>query len=337
MKIRSYFAASNGYAGFKSYFDRIFNPESYEHTFVIKGGPGTGKSTLMKRIASTAKNLSANHDLIHCASDPQSLDGVIVYSDRGKFAVIDGTAPHERDATIPGAIDSIVNVGDGLNRSFLKEHRAEIVSLNRLKKNSYASAYSTLKAAGAISERITTMLAENFDYKRAQLLADGILDSSDKKDSRPRLMLRETFCKLGRHSTDAFEDLEKVYFLSGKYGEEGLFMKIMHEKSKQICNSISLDPLDTSYINAFSTDKCSYIIGNKNNQADLDLESLIKKTASKSELSHLKSEKDRLLESARYHFSEAAKHHFELEAIYSQSASFSRNDEIYDEIINTIF
>ena len=114
-------------------------------------------------------------------------------------------------------------------------------------------------------------------------------------------------------------------------------MKIMHEKSKQICNSISLDPLDTSYINAFSTDKCSYIIGNKNNQSDLDLESLIKKTASKSELSHLKSEKDRLLESARYHFSEAAKHHFELEAIYSQSASFSRNDEIYDEIINTIF
>ena len=337
MQIRSYFAASNSYTGFKSYFDRIFNPEGYEHMFVIKGGPGTGKSTLMKRIASTAKDLSVEHDMIRCASDPNSLDGVIIYSNRGKFAVIDGTAPHERDATIPGVVDSIINVGDGLNTNFLKDRRSDILSLNHLKKNSYASAYATLKAAGAISERINTILAKNLDYKNAIRLADDILDNSNAKISSTQLMLREAFCKVGKYKTNAFEDREKSYFLNGKYGEESIFIKIIHEKAKQFCDYISYDPLDTACINAFSTGKTSYIIDSKNSSDSFALSDLIKKTASENELISLKNEKERLLESARLHFSEAAKYHFELEAIYSQAASFSKNDEIYDEIINTIF
>ena len=47
-----YFAASNSSEGFKSYYGEIF--ERADRLYVIKGGPGTGKSSLMKRLADAA-------------------------------------------------------------------------------------------------------------------------------------------------------------------------------------------------------------------------------------------------------------------------------------------
>ena len=52
-----YFAAANSYKGFKSYFDRIFAPEQFDRIYIIKGGPGTGKSSIMKNIV-----LEGNYD-----------------------------------------------------------------------------------------------------------------------------------------------------------------------------------------------------------------------------------------------------------------------------------
>lgn len=78
--------------GFVSLFDRLTEEHSPYKTYIIKGGPGCGKSTLMRL---TAKKLSERGypvELIHCASDPDSLDGVICRNRR--IAVVDGTSPH---------------------------------------------------------------------------------------------------------------------------------------------------------------------------------------------------------------------------------------------------
>ncbi|MBQ4120809.1 MAG: hypothetical protein IJD35_02210, partial [Clostridia bacterium] len=48
----SYFAALNSHRGFCSYFPVLFAPY---RRYIIKGGPGCGKSTLMKKIAQTAE------------------------------------------------------------------------------------------------------------------------------------------------------------------------------------------------------------------------------------------------------------------------------------------
>ena len=45
---REFFASANGYTGFRSYFDEIFDSRDYTAIYVLKGGPGTGKSTLLK-------------------------------------------------------------------------------------------------------------------------------------------------------------------------------------------------------------------------------------------------------------------------------------------------
>ena len=105
------FAAANGYCGFRSYFNEIFSPDSYDRLYIIKGGPGTGKSSLMKRYAGEMEGRGYEVARIYCSSDPTSLDGVISYSNGGRIGIIDGTAPHTQDTKYPGAIDIIIDLG----------------------------------------------------------------------------------------------------------------------------------------------------------------------------------------------------------------------------------
>ena len=47
---RQCFAASNSCEGFKNYYGEVFNDTRADRLYIIKGGPGTGKSTLMKTL-----------------------------------------------------------------------------------------------------------------------------------------------------------------------------------------------------------------------------------------------------------------------------------------------
>ncbi len=49
--IVDFFLGANSEHGFFSHFGQLQDPYSQEKTYIIKAGPGTGKSTMMKRIA----------------------------------------------------------------------------------------------------------------------------------------------------------------------------------------------------------------------------------------------------------------------------------------------
>lgn len=64
-----------------------------EKRYFVKGRPGTGKSTFLKKIINEASSRGFDVERYHCAFDPNSLDMLII---RGlKVAVFDSTAPHE--------------------------------------------------------------------------------------------------------------------------------------------------------------------------------------------------------------------------------------------------
>ena len=90
-------------------FGEIFSPDKLEKVYIIKGGPGTGKSHLIKSLAAAAKEKNYDIEYFHCSADVNSLDGIIINDI--KTAIIDGTAPHVTDPKYPGAVDIIVNVG----------------------------------------------------------------------------------------------------------------------------------------------------------------------------------------------------------------------------------
>jgi len=89
--IKRVFPGANTPQGFYSFYDQIIPPDA-TRIMVIKGGPGMGKSTFMKRIGEEMVSRGFDIEFHHCSSDNNSLDGVTVPSIG--VALIDGTAPH---------------------------------------------------------------------------------------------------------------------------------------------------------------------------------------------------------------------------------------------------
>ena len=50
----SFFLGSNSGGGFRSYFSSFYDAPSMRRVYLLKGGPGNGKSTQMKKIAAAA-------------------------------------------------------------------------------------------------------------------------------------------------------------------------------------------------------------------------------------------------------------------------------------------
>lgn len=87
-----FFLGANSSQGFVSRFDQLGDAHDDWRCTVIKGGPGTGKSSLMKRLAAAMEETCPVIEEIYCSSDVDSLDGVI-FPDL-KLSIADGTPPH---------------------------------------------------------------------------------------------------------------------------------------------------------------------------------------------------------------------------------------------------
>jgi MoxR-like ATPase len=94
-KVRNMFAGGNTSKGFFSFFSYIINWEVAGRVFILKGGPGAGKSTFIKRTAEKMQEYGYDIEYFHCSSDNESLDGV-AFPDIN-VALVDGTAPHADD------------------------------------------------------------------------------------------------------------------------------------------------------------------------------------------------------------------------------------------------
>ncbi len=77
--------------GQKNYIENL--TEGLKRRFLIKGRPGTGKSTFLKKLAERALSMGYETEVYYCGFDKESLDMVIVRD--LSLAVFDSTAPHE--------------------------------------------------------------------------------------------------------------------------------------------------------------------------------------------------------------------------------------------------
>ena len=139
------FPGSNTPSGFHSYYDNIISQESANKIFIIKGGPGTGKSTFMRKIANHFADQKVEIEYHHCSADANSLDGIVIVPAR--VAIIDGTFPHAMDPQTPGAIDEIINFSPYWNEKEIRSNKALIMQTNAKRKSFFAKSYCYLNAA----------------------------------------------------------------------------------------------------------------------------------------------------------------------------------------------
>ena len=221
-----YFAAINSGHGFVSFFEDIFFGEGISRRYIIKGGPGTGKSSFMKRVAAKAEGQGMSVEYYYCSSDTDSLDGLVI---GGRIALLDGTAPHSFDAILPGACDEIVNLGEFWDSEKLGECSEKIGLLGEKKRKAYSLAYTYLSAAqksGEAMKELTEYVLMIHKLKSAvhrEFIKIG-MDIREKGRITPRQCVG--FGTRGIRHFDTLETLaEQRVYVDDFYGAAAAFMR----------------------------------------------------------------------------------------------------------------
>ncbi len=146
--IKTFFLGSATAEGFVSYFADCYSADEGYKCYILKGGPGTGKSSVMRKIAAKAAELSEEYEICICSTDPRSLDAVFL--PKRRIVVLDGTAPHIVEPQFPGICEELVNLGQGFKRKMFEGKEAEILELNSKCALSHRAAARYLAAAGKL-------------------------------------------------------------------------------------------------------------------------------------------------------------------------------------------
>ena len=185
-KFLKYFLAANSGEGFVSHFADNYDFADGWRAFIIKGGPGTGKSSFMKYVTVNAVDKGYSVELCPCSSDPDSLDGVIIKDI--KTIILDGTSPHVVEPKYAGVCEEIINLGEFWSSEKLRKNAQEIINVTVQNKKLHKTAGSYISAAGELiydnlklSERFTNLKkAEQFGTK----LAARLLPNKKKNTSK---------------------------------------------------------------------------------------------------------------------------------------------------------
>ena len=161
----TFFAGANTGRGFLGVYDTIADESVREHIYIIKGASGTGKSTLMRKIAEEAEAAGYPVTRYLCGSDPTSLDAVVLDE---RIVVLDGTAPHTRDMVYPGAASSLIDVSRFWKSDRLAESRAEILSCAAEKKAAFVSGTRYLAAAEMAEAESHEAIARCIDREKLE-------------------------------------------------------------------------------------------------------------------------------------------------------------------------
>ncbi len=159
-----FFLGANTGNGFLNGFSQCYSPENGEKLYIIKGGPGTGKSTFMKRLSSFMEENGIKCELYFCSSDASSLDGVR-FAELG-VAVIDGTSPHIMEPKMLGISEEIVYLGGFLNGELLS--REEVIPLYRQNGMFHRKASRYLAAASRLMDDSFSLVCNSTNMDKVE-------------------------------------------------------------------------------------------------------------------------------------------------------------------------
>lgn len=218
-----YFLGANTPAGFHSLYGEMLPPEEARAIYILKGGPGCGKSTLMKQVRSRALEAGLRVESIVCSGDPDSLDALIL--PQARIALCDGTAPHVMEAKYPGVTEHYVNLESCYDPEGLYPIRSDIFACKGRCQACYRRAYRCLEASASLEEDGRTLLLTRSLTERMIKRAEGILtrELPPIKGSLPG-RVTQRFLSSPTHRGMAFlydtaaVQCRKIYQLADSYG-----------------------------------------------------------------------------------------------------------------------
>ena len=165
----SFFFGANNKSGYCSLYKELYDPYEKGNHIILKGGPGTGKSTLMKKMANKLYNEGYYVEQGCCSADPNSLD--VVYAPELSFSIFDGTAPHTFDPTMPGVSEHILDLSVAWDKEYLQKHSEEIGMLTKSNKELHAKASDYLKVASLFESQAVVLCNGDLDREKIKRFA----------------------------------------------------------------------------------------------------------------------------------------------------------------------
>ncbi len=353
-----FFLGANTPYGFFSLFNQLYTPGTNWFCHILKGGPGTGKSTLMKNLAQKASKKNLKHEIIRCSSDPQSLDALIL-TDLNK-CIVDGTAPHVIDPIYPGISDEIVNLGEFWDAKVLQEKKEKIIPIFKENSRLHQMSKQFLSTFGCAYNVIYRLIQESIYLDKlnnfCKSTSKKLIKKIPSENKKEKLRFISSVTPEGYiFISKTLENLcKKIFIIDDPYGVVGnLILQSLRIHALNLNHEIITCPSPFSPSNNLETLllpdlKLGFVVKNQflpsGTFKSLNIEHKVihtkrfmdrEKLLNNKNLINFNTKicKEFLFESSNTLF-KAKKVHDEIEAIYSESMNYSKVNKITQKLIS---
>lgn len=359
---RHMYPGNNTPEGFFSYYQYILGQREADRIICIKGGPGVGKSTFMRKIGESMLEEGHDVDFMHCSSDNNSLDGIVLRDK--KIALIDGTSPHVVDPVNPGAVDSIIHLGDFWNEDGIRKNKDDLINNNERISSIFSRAYNYLAAAGKMYDNLSSIYETAINHVEfykisAKIVGDELAHheiSSRQGDIKKYFASAITPGGFEHYLSTILKGFRKIYMIQAPVGVSSermlsLFMESAVYRGFPVeayyCPmkpAVKVEHLLIPDLNlAFVTSNQYHSLDPSTLDAQevilIDLENMIHYDAIRYQeniLEDSKKKMEELMEKAIFCLSQAKKEHDDLEKYYVPNMDFLKIDELRQDLTHKI-
>lgn len=345
VQIDGFFASSNSGEGFKNYYYDVFGKA--ECIYVIKGGPGTGKSRFMRDVAKYAVARGFECENYYCSSDPASLDGLILTRGDRSIAVIDGTPPHAWEPQLPGAREQIINLGDFWDASVLAQHTEEIERINKVKNICWRRAYKWLEGCLDMYDIIRAYGEDLINERDVKAFVRAMLSGlPDGNGFGARTALIDSVGMMGRISSDALEHCGTVYAVHDHFLTADILLRTLIDEAqrKKLKITVSYDPIDPRRVDGVMVEGKQLSAFVVKQTAPQNAEQIYMRELCSSadgavldEVHRAERCCEKMLLGARSALSDVGNRHFELEQIYVSAMDFDAKQKFTEQFCASAF
>lgn len=348
--VRKLFPGANTSRGSYPLFQYII-PKNVNRIFCLKGGPGVGKSSLMKKIAKEFITKGYDVELHYCTSDPSSLDAIVIK--KLGVVMLDATAPHIVDPKNPGAVDEIVNLGDYWNLDGIVKNKEDIIECNKDISNSFKRAFKFLQSAEPIYYDIEEKFTDCTDFGKVNMITEKFIDDlfrnidSTGEYKKERHLFGTAITPIGHidYTDSILSEVDNIYYLSGEIGTgRTTFLKKVYEKAVEKGMDVEVyhyplipEKIETILINDLKIGiTTSNIFKNKN---VIDLNQCINKVRLSMYEEDIEFDKkllDELINYAILNIKRAKTNHDIIENYYIPNMRFDEIEELKEKLIDRI-
>ena len=171
-----FFAGATTPSGYQNGLSDLYRPDEDWRAYLIRGGPGTGKSTLIQRLYRHFRSQGVEGELFCCSADPHSLDGLRF--PHQKVCILDATYPHVVEPRYWGACEQVVPLTSCMDETYLYHRRRDY-------RETAEEHRRLLSRCRRLLTEASTLISEQ---KRQQI---GCLDVAKLKREAARLAAKE--------------------------------------------------------------------------------------------------------------------------------------------------